>query len=175
MLPFKQLQALANNSLAIWQRPEPLLTRVKLSWQYQQQCYRVLQQHVSACLNDLVDVNAAQQDQDTQIPPMVFTLQGLPGQTLASAFLLQNDQEVEVQFSLQLESIQGCDPSKAVTDHIQVHIQPAVGKLVSGGSEPIQISVQLDPELLPGDYLAVIGIHGFVEQSCHLQIEVKDS
>ena len=162
MLILKQLQTLANNSLAIWQRPEPLLTRVKLSWHYQQQCFRVLQQHVSDCLTDLSSLpqQIIQQHEEAPIAPMMFALEGFAGQTLASAFLLQNDQDSEVEFCLTVESI--------TTDQVSVQIQPPSGQLSAGGAEPIQISVQLDEEALPGDYLAVLRIQGFVEQVCHL-------
>ncbi len=175
MLILKQLQTLANNSLAIWQRPEPLLTRVKLSWHYQQQCYRVLQQHISNCLTDLSQLpqQILQQHQDAPMAPMIFALEGLPGQTLASAFLLQNDQDTEVEFSLQIESISAADDINTSIDYIEVLIQPANGQLSGGGSEPIQISVQLHQHAQPGDYLAVVRIQGFVEQVCHLNIQVQ--
>lgn len=179
MLILKQLQTLASNSLAIWQRPEPWLTRAKLSWLYQQQCFRVLQQHVNDCLTDLSALSQQirsqqirsqqiiQQHEAEPMAPMIFALQGFAGQTLASAFLLQNDQEVEVAFALIVESISVADNS------ISVQIQPANGKLGGGGSEPIQISVQLHEHAQPGDYLAVVRIQGFVEQVCHLKIQVQ--
>jgi hypothetical protein len=203
MLILKQLQTLANNSLAIWQRPEPLLTRAKLSWQYQQQCFRVLQQHVNDCLTDLsaLPQQIIQQHEDAPIPPMIFPLEGFAGQTLSSAFLLQNDQDTEVAFALVVESIRVANDLKSTsrasstttnnqnatynqnpaynhtptTDFISVQIQPANGRLDGGGAEPIQISVQLHAHAQPGHYLAVVRIQGFVEQMCHLKIQVQPS
>lgn len=190
----KQLKILATNSLTIWQQPQPLLTRAKLSWRYQQQCYRVLQNHVSACLSELIQLpiqatNTDREDNQYQILPMIFALQGQAGQTLGSGFLLQNDQDSEVEFSLQVESIRSTstqsisnsaadsvknqhDP-QIIAPAIDIIIQPAYGRLLSGGAEPIQITVRLHDELAAGDYLVVLRIHGFVEQACHLQIQVQ--
>ncbi len=117
----------------------------------------------------LCEKNVGLQSQATP-PEAAITLQGVPGQTCESAFVIENSHEHRVDFSL----VPVLNENEAIEQGAyQLQFQPDKASLEPGDKVTVRLFAKLDVGLKSGAYYTQVCIDGFENRVFGVSLEVS--